>query len=169
MHAQSQCVCVCVCPPLYCTLHIYAALMAHSCLLPPPADRLQSLLQDVQRPCFLFLAECELFCWMNQEWSRGAQGGVGWGGASFLWRTADSPVGNSADASQTRAKLEKWIWPFPMWETKKKKIYEWSSTSIATLVIFPPGNFPKTDTNQRGLFIIILLCNYAIWIMGPTN
>lgn len=169
MHAQSQCVCVCVCvlpctalftftQPWWLTVVFY---------LPQPTVSSLSCRMFSDR-AFCFLAECELFCWMNQEWSRGAQGGVGSGGvvrAAFGGQlTALSAI------LQTQAKLGQSLRNgfdlFQCGRQKKKKRKK--SMNGAQLVLqhwpsFLPATFQR-QTLTRGVYLLSF--SFVITLFG---
>lgn len=160
----AACLCVCVSSPVLHSSHLRSA------------DGSQLSFTSPSRPSPVSPAGCSaavlfVFSWVwiillnesgveqrSARWS-----GVGWGGGSLLWRTADSPVGNSADASQTRAKLEKWIWPFPMWETKKNKSMNGPQLVLQHLSSFLLATFQR-QTLTRGVYLLSF--SFVITLFG---
>lgn len=135
MCARSVRLCVCAASStLLHTLCIYTSLMARG--HPPP--HLHTFLKNVL--CFLFLAECELFWWMDLGVE---QRSAGWASSSGQL-TALSEILQTQPNSNNTWEMDL---TFGMWGTKNRWIVR-TQTLHHTLSSFSTSHFPKRDTNE---------------------
>lgn len=168
VHARSVTVCVsvCVCP---------SPALHSSHLRSPDGSQLSFTSCRMFSAFVFFLAECELFCWMNQEWCRGGvQGGVEVrvGGELHL-QDSWQPCRKFCRRKANSGKAWEMDLTFSNVGDKRKKEKKESMNGAQAVLQHSSSvllsSSSKTHANQWGLFIITLLCNYSIWIMAPAN